>query len=147
MKQIQRVSKIMLALMCLVISSSAMAADCSKVVDVMCKVFNDMAAEAQKCKTMEEMAALNYDNVINNIGNDEMGLPDSCMQYKLTVKDKARIKNSINLFSNTLVDKMYSLTDGVMNKEYIKSLMDSQMNPILEKLDKAVTFQDFADNF
>lgn len=137
------VMKLMVAFIFMSIATTVSAANCSKVVDLMCDSFNAMSKEVSKCKSMEELSALDYDEVLTDVNGDD--LPDSCMQYKLTSRDKTRIKGSIKSFSDAVSNKMYDLTGGVLSKDYIVSMMDTEMQKFYNALDKAVTFEDFTN--
>ena len=143
MKKTFLIARMMLAAIFMSLAVSANAANCNRAVDLMCDAFQKMSAEVKKCKTMDEMSNLNFDSVMDSLNADDV--PDSCLKYKLTTSDKNRIKKSIDGFSNTLVDKMYDLTGGVISKDYIKSEMDNEMNKFKSALDNAVTFQDFSN--
>ena len=145
MKKTFTIVKVMIAAIALFAVSSMQAADqCSKVVDVMCNAFQQMADEANKCTSLEQLTTLDFDSVATNVNADD--IPDSCLQYKLNASDKKRLKASIDNFSNSLVNKMYDLSGGIISKQYIQQQMDVEMSKFKKAVDNAVTFEDFVNN-
>ena len=143
MKKYFNFAKAMLAIIFLTVAVSANAADCSKVVGITCDAFSKMANQVKKCKSLDDLSTLDFDNVVNNM--DFGDLPDSCLEYRLTSADKTKLKKSIDIFSDSIVDKMVEFTDGVISREYVKGEMDKEMSKFKTIIDQSVTYQDFVN--
>lgn len=116
-------------------SFSANAQDCERGVIEMCKAFNNMAVEIDKCNSLENIDNLNFDNAIN--ATDLNQIPDECENYNLTKKDKNLLKDSVNNFINSMVNKLSSLTG--LDKEDCKNQFSSMKTQIYNCIDSSVT--------
>lgn len=119
--------------------------DCDKVVDMMCQVFKNMITEVNNCNSIDEFSNIDFNKSLDGINFNS--IPDSCTEYKLTKSDKIKLNGSIDDLTNSMVNKMYQLTGGMVTKEYIRTILNEQMNSMKVAVDKSVTLGDLADRF
>lgn len=143
MKKFFTIGKMTFAFIFIFFALSANAADCSKVVDVMCQAFSNMNKDVNTCKSLDELSNLDFENCMNGINPEDV--PDSCLQYRMTRSDKTKLKNSIKGFTDNLVNKMYELSGGIISKDFLKNEVDKEMSKFYKAVDDAETFQDFVD--
>lgn len=144
MKKIINLSWAVLAFIMVFTVSCSAGSEGEQAVDKICKAFDEMASEVNKCNSIDEMESINWDSIGKKTGADE--LSDSCLEYQLTEKDKTRIKDSFGKFYDSVVNKMVELMGGLVSRADMEQSMGAMKAMFFASVDRATTIGDFVNS-
>lgn len=130
-------------LMLVMVASNSAQAQCSSSIDKICKAFNGMSSQVNRVTSLEDFDYLDFDSAINNSG--VYSIPDSCVNYRLTANDKAKLKKSFDGFCDTMVNKLYSLAGGLLSRQDIAVQINPMKKAYTTVLNNSTTLGDFID--
>lgn len=154
MKKILKSAAFVLALMMAVVVTSNTASaqrvnvsqkyDCGQCVDKICSVLNRLSAQVNKCKTMDQFSAIDFDNLTGGLGIEQ--IPEECGSYRLTKADKDKINSAWDGVIDSMENKFVEFTGGMLTRQQIKSETDSIRKSFKSAVNRSTTFQDLTDN-
>ena len=139
----KKVFSVLFLLSCMLVNLNAVAADCSKAIDVLCDGLSNVTRQVEKCSSVDQLERLDFDSAVNF--NELSDLPEECLYAVLTPTDKSRLKSGFGKFFDTLSAKTYELCGGIIPKADI----DAQFNPMKTQfnnvIDKAKDFKELEE--
>ena len=129
------------ALMLMMVSLPSYAESCQETVNQFSKVFELFAKDVDKCKSFEDFSALDFEKTYEK--QNFKDISDECLNYVLTASDKAKLNASVDMFINTLTDKMYELAGGALTRDQVKAYISPMKEQYTLAVKNSRTFGDF----
>lgn len=127
------------------VSFNGYAQDCNELITKVCNTFEDMARGVNKCTSLQQFENLDFDNITNNSGLDD--IPDQCMTTILSTADKRKIKLSIGNFVTAVSNKTYQLTGGQLDRESVNSIFEPMKQKLYKMVDTSDTMLELSKQF
>lgn len=133
---------LLLAAMC-AFNPSAGATTGPEAVDIFCQAFRNMTAQVNRCTDINQIENLDFDKAIATAGVEN--ITDDCTSYVLTSTDRRKLSDSFNGFVDAMVNKMYNLVGGAVDKSFISSQFEPMKASYKKSLDNSKTFGEFVE--
>lgn len=144
MKKIFTVTKLLFVVSFMFVGFNVKAANCSVVADKLCQVFNEITAQVNKCRTIDDMDNINVDQILNNVNIDD--LDEACIDAKIEAADKARINKSIDNWVNAMANKLADFSGGMFSASGAKEMLKPMSDSLKGAIDRSKTYNDLLNN-